>query len=169
MQTLTAEARTRSPQRRPKAQVPPQRPLFSSSARERTVVQVGAVAIGAGQPVMMAGPCSVESYAQLLATAAPCSLPARRFCGVAPTSRVPLLTTFRGSASRHCRCCARLASRNGSAGRFRGSQHGRHRDRCRARGHAAGGSAQHAEFRTASAARDSYESRFCLSAIRHRR
>jgi 3-deoxy-7-phosphoheptulonate synthase len=44
--------------------------LFSSSnGSERTVVHVGSVAIGAGRPVVIAGPCSVESYGQLLATA----------------------------------------------------------------------------------------------------
>jgi 3-deoxy-7-phosphoheptulonate synthase len=44
--------------------------LFSSaSGSQRTVVRIGSVAIGAGQPVVIAGPCSVESYEQLLATA----------------------------------------------------------------------------------------------------
>jgi 3-deoxy-7-phosphoheptulonate synthase len=44
--------------------------LFSSSrVSGRTVVQIGSVKMGAGQPVVMAGPCSVESYEQLLATA----------------------------------------------------------------------------------------------------
>jgi 3-deoxy-7-phosphoheptulonate synthase len=44
--------------------------LFSSaSGSKRTVVRIGSVAIGAGQPVVIAGPCSVESYEQLLATA----------------------------------------------------------------------------------------------------
>ncbi len=57
-----------------------QRPAVKASTRrlelfchangiERTVVQVGAVAIGADQPVVIAGPCSVESYEQVLATA----------------------------------------------------------------------------------------------------
>ena len=36
---------------------------------ENTVVRVGAVEIGGGSPVVMAGPCSVESEAQILATA----------------------------------------------------------------------------------------------------
>jgi len=43
-------------------------PLFRSG-RERTVVRIGSVEIGAGQPVVIAGPCSVESYEQLFATA----------------------------------------------------------------------------------------------------
>jgi 3-deoxy-7-phosphoheptulonate synthase len=50
----------------------PPRELFSGSTRagKRTVIQVGSVEIGApGRPVMMVGPCSVESYEQLLATA----------------------------------------------------------------------------------------------------
>ncbi|MGN6674418.1 MAG: 3-deoxy-7-phosphoheptulonate synthase, partial [Thermomicrobiales bacterium] len=36
---------------------------------QRTVVQVGEVAIGDGQPVLIAGPCSVESREQTLAIA----------------------------------------------------------------------------------------------------
>ena len=44
--------------------------LFSSAGgSERTVVRVGSVKIGAGEPVVIAGPCSVESYDQLFATA----------------------------------------------------------------------------------------------------
>jgi 3-deoxy-7-phosphoheptulonate synthase len=41
----------------------------SSSPGERTVVHVGHVAIGGSRPAVMAGPCSVESYQQVLATA----------------------------------------------------------------------------------------------------
>jgi 3-deoxy-7-phosphoheptulonate synthase len=41
----------------------------SASPGERTVVQVGPVVIGGGRPVIMAGPCSVESFEQVLATA----------------------------------------------------------------------------------------------------
>jgi 3-deoxy-7-phosphoheptulonate synthase len=35
----------------------------------RTIVRIGAVEIGNGEPVVIAGPCSVESYEQTLATA----------------------------------------------------------------------------------------------------
>lgn len=67
MQSLTVEAGIQSAA--VKAPMPP-RELFSSMrVGKRTVVQVGSVEIGVGQPVMMAGPCSVESYEQLLATA----------------------------------------------------------------------------------------------------
>jgi 3-deoxy-7-phosphoheptulonate synthase len=41
----------------------------SSTPNERTIVQVGPVALGGARPVVMAGPCSVESYEQVLATA----------------------------------------------------------------------------------------------------
>jgi 3-deoxy-7-phosphoheptulonate synthase len=41
----------------------------SSSPMERTQVLVGSVTIGGSLPVVMAGPCSVESYEQVLATA----------------------------------------------------------------------------------------------------
>ncbi len=68
MQTLIAEAQPEAPATgKPRSST--SRPLFSSDARPRTVVRVGSVTIGAGQPVMMAGPCSVESYEQVLATA----------------------------------------------------------------------------------------------------
>jgi 3-deoxy-7-phosphoheptulonate synthase len=43
--------------------------LSSLNGGERTVVRVGSVEIGAGEPVVIAGPCSVESYDQLVATA----------------------------------------------------------------------------------------------------
>jgi 3-deoxy-7-phosphoheptulonate synthase len=43
--------------------------LSSLNGGERTVVRVGSVEIGAGDPVVIAGPCSVESYEQLSATA----------------------------------------------------------------------------------------------------
>jgi 3-deoxy-7-phosphoheptulonate synthase len=41
----------------------------SSTPNERTIVHVGPVPIGGSKPVVMAGPCSVESYEQVLATA----------------------------------------------------------------------------------------------------
>ena len=67
MQSLTEEASIESePVKHPTTPLE----LFSSKrVGKRTVVQVGSVEIGAGQPVIMAGPCSVESYEQLLATA----------------------------------------------------------------------------------------------------
>jgi 3-deoxy-7-phosphoheptulonate synthase len=43
--------------------------LSSLNGGKRTVVRVGSVEIGAGEPVVIAGPCSVESYEQLSATA----------------------------------------------------------------------------------------------------
>jgi 3-deoxy-7-phosphoheptulonate synthase len=59
MQTATAEK-----------PAPTRLELFrSASPSERTVVHVGTVAIGGGRPAVMAGPCSVESYEQVLATA----------------------------------------------------------------------------------------------------
>jgi 3-deoxy-7-phosphoheptulonate synthase len=67
MHGLTVETRIQSvPVKAPT----PTLELFSSSrVSGRTVVQIGSVKMGAGQPVVMAGPCSVESYEQLLATA----------------------------------------------------------------------------------------------------
>jgi 3-deoxy-7-phosphoheptulonate synthase len=55
MPSLTVEADTRTP--------------LKVTGEKRSVVRVGAVLIGAGRPVVMAGPCSVESYEQTLATA----------------------------------------------------------------------------------------------------
>jgi 3-deoxy-7-phosphoheptulonate synthase len=43
--------------------------LSSLNGGKRTVVRVGSVEIGTGEPVVIAGPCSVESYEQLSATA----------------------------------------------------------------------------------------------------
>jgi 3-deoxy-7-phosphoheptulonate synthase len=43
--------------------------LSSLNGGKRTVVRIGSVEIGAGDPVVIAGPCSVESYEQLSATA----------------------------------------------------------------------------------------------------
>jgi 3-deoxy-7-phosphoheptulonate synthase len=67
MHGLTVETRIQSvPVKAPM----PTLELFSSArVSGRTVVQIGSVKMGAGQPVVMAGPCSVESYEQLLATA----------------------------------------------------------------------------------------------------
>lgn len=58
MPSLTVDADTPSTQLK-----------VTGGPRKRTVVYVGSVPIGAGAPVMIAGPCSVESYAQTRATA----------------------------------------------------------------------------------------------------
>jgi 3-deoxy-7-phosphoheptulonate synthase len=42
---------------------------LTTISNRRSVVRIGTVEIGSGQPVIMAGPCSVESYEQTLATA----------------------------------------------------------------------------------------------------
>ncbi len=42
---------------------------MSTTRNRRSVVRIGTVEIGAGHPVVIAGPCSVESYEQTLATA----------------------------------------------------------------------------------------------------
>ncbi|MEB3859993.1 MAG: 3-deoxy-7-phosphoheptulonate synthase [Desulfurococcales archaeon] len=41
----------------------------SKSYRERTVVEVGGVRVGSGRPVVIAGPCSVESEKQIMEVA----------------------------------------------------------------------------------------------------
>lgn len=43
--------------------------LVTKDYRERTVVDVGGVKVGAGRPVVVAGPCSVESWEQILEAA----------------------------------------------------------------------------------------------------
>jgi 3-deoxy-7-phosphoheptulonate synthase len=50
-------------------ETPPERLTAKRHARHTTVVRVGDVAIGGGVPVVIAGPCSVESREQLLAAA----------------------------------------------------------------------------------------------------
>ena len=42
---------------------------MSTTGNRRSVVRIGTVEIGSGHPVIIAGPCSVESYEQTLATA----------------------------------------------------------------------------------------------------
>jgi 3-deoxy-7-phosphoheptulonate synthase len=42
---------------------------MSTTGNQRSIVRIGTVEIGAGRPVVIAGPCSVESYEQTLATA----------------------------------------------------------------------------------------------------
>jgi len=42
---------------------------MSTTGNRRSVVRIGTVEIGSGHPVVIAGPCSVESYEQTLATA----------------------------------------------------------------------------------------------------
>lgn len=43
--------------------------LVSKSSRDRTVVKIGDVEIGGGRPVIIAGPCSVESWEQIASVA----------------------------------------------------------------------------------------------------
>jgi 3-deoxy-7-phosphoheptulonate synthase len=65
MHSLTEEAQPATV----KVFTPPLELFSRSNGSERTVVKIGPVSIGAGQPVVIAGPCSVESYEQVLATA----------------------------------------------------------------------------------------------------
>ncbi|MSR47788.1 MAG: 3-deoxy-7-phosphoheptulonate synthase [Planctomycetes bacterium] len=48
---------------------PPYKLASREWRRSATVVSIGGVAVGAGNPVVIAGPCAVESWEQLLATA----------------------------------------------------------------------------------------------------
>jgi 3-deoxy-7-phosphoheptulonate synthase len=72
MHSLSAEADTKvlgiNPRIPPKSSTP-LKVAGSTTGSRRSVVRIGAVEIGAGQPVVIAGPCSVESYEQTLATA----------------------------------------------------------------------------------------------------
>lgn len=58
-----------SPETQAEKPAPSFKLVGSSSRCRRTVVRVGTVEIGAGQPIMIAGPCSVESYEQTRTTA----------------------------------------------------------------------------------------------------
>ena len=53
----------------PPPEASPFRLASRSLKRDRTVVRVGSVEIGGAYPVMIAGPCSVESHEQTLSTA----------------------------------------------------------------------------------------------------
>ena len=61
--------------------------VLISARCQRTVVPVLDFAIGGDEFVTMAGPCSVESEAQLMATAQLCAVRARMSCVEAPSSR----------------------------------------------------------------------------------
>jgi 3-deoxy-7-phosphoheptulonate synthase len=63
------EAVEASPERQRELLVRPERLTAKRDAQHATVVRVGNVAIGGGVPVVIAGPCSVESREQLLAAA----------------------------------------------------------------------------------------------------
>ena len=73
MNVSTVEPETETAQPGPKRGRPMEAPatrLVDRAARQgRTVVRVGEVEIGAGRPAVIAGPCSVESYAQTLEAA----------------------------------------------------------------------------------------------------
>lgn len=72
MSTVTAEPFTQPASNallQPKNSLPALSLVASSSRRRRTVVRVGTVEIGTGRPVVIAGPCSVESLEQTWATA----------------------------------------------------------------------------------------------------
>jgi 3-deoxy-7-phosphoheptulonate synthase len=72
MHSLSAEADTKVLATKERIQPKFSTPLKvtgSTPGSERSVVCIGTVEIGAGQPVVIAGPCSVESYEQTLATA----------------------------------------------------------------------------------------------------
>ena len=144
MQSLIVEASAESR--------PPSPELFSTKrVGKRTVVHVGSVNIGAGQPVTMAGPCSVESYDQLLATAEAVKCAGSRDLARGCVQAPHLALRLPGPRSRSPANPPPGSRRNRLAHRLRSSQHRRHRNRSRARGHAAGRRAQHAEFRPASA------------------
>jgi 3-deoxy-7-phosphoheptulonate synthase len=63
------EAVEASPQTQREMLARPERLTAKRDAKHATVVRVGNVAIGGGVPVVIAGPCSVESSEQLLAAA----------------------------------------------------------------------------------------------------
>jgi 3-deoxy-D-arabino-heptulosonate 7-phosphate (DAHP) synthase len=71
---------------------------LKSARRQQTVVPVLDLEIGGGEFITMAGPCSVETEFQLMATAIMCAAPERAFFAAAHSSRAVLLMHFKGLA-----------------------------------------------------------------------
>lgn len=78
---------------------------------EDTVIEVAGRKIGAGYFNVMAGPCSVESEAQIVEVAEAVKRRARLSCAAARSSRVPRLTPSRGWKPRASSCCSRPSAR----------------------------------------------------------
>ncbi len=65
---------------------------------EDTVVDVNGIKVGGGNFAVMAGPCSVESEAQIISIARTSAPAARLCCAAAPSSPVPAPIPSRASA-----------------------------------------------------------------------
>jgi 3-deoxy-7-phosphoheptulonate synthase len=70
--------------------------VLKSARRQQTVVPVLDLEIGGDEFITMAGPCSVETEFQLMATANHVRRAARAFFAAAHSSRAVLLTAFQG-------------------------------------------------------------------------
>ncbi len=77
---------------------------------DRSVVSVGGVRIGDGSMVVAAGPCAVESEAQLIATATSVAASGAGLLREAHTSRAAPRTPFAGWGPRGSNTCAARAS-----------------------------------------------------------
>ena len=124
--------------------------LVSRQVRpERTVVNVGGVAIGGPGVVVIAGPCSVESREQMIGTAhAVRKAGASMLRGGAYKPRTSPYD-FQGLGLEALKILARGERGFWPAGGDRGDEHGGCGHYLRVCRHAAGGSAQYAELRAA--------------------
>ena len=87
-------------------------PDVQNGARShQTVVPVLDTEIGGPDFITMAGPCSVETEFQLLATPTTFALQVRASCVAAPSSRAVSPTPFKDTASKDSRCWPALARR----------------------------------------------------------
>ena len=113
---------------------------------ERTIVNVNGVQIGGGRPVVIAGPCSVESREQLMQTArAVKKSGAHMLRGGAYKPRTSPYD-FQGLGIEALEILKEARKRNGPADRYGSDGHGGSRPGRVLRGRDAGGRAQHAEF-----------------------
>ena len=78
--------------------------VLKSALRQKTVIPVLDLEIGGNEFITMAGPCSVETEFQLMATANHVGRAGARILAVAPSSRGVLPMHFRDTALRASRC-----------------------------------------------------------------
>jgi 3-deoxy-7-phosphoheptulonate synthase len=77
---------------------------------ERTRIRIGKGSIGGDEFFIVAGPCSVETEEQIMATADAVARSGAHPCGAALSSRVPRPTIFRASRKKASSCSARRAT-----------------------------------------------------------
>ena len=128
-------------------------------------IRVGDVAIGAGVPVIIAGPCSIESREQMEEVAAlVAALPGLRILRGGAYKPRTNPYTFQGLREEGLDILRETAGAPRAAHRDRGARHGTLDAGRRPHGHAPGRRAQHVQHRAAEGDRAGCASRCCSSA-----